>query len=131
MGSAPATIPVALEMSRQLKILLEEEFSSLVADNLDQFEKLALAKSEIIAKLADFIGESGQAGDSWREFRDEMNSCKTLHRRNETLLRAKLQSIQSALHMLQTTAENDGSSELYDRLGRVAVTNKRRRLADV
>jgi flagellar biosynthesis/type III secretory pathway chaperone len=127
-GTPPAA---ALELARQLKIVLGEEFDALANDDLARFEKLGEAKAELIVQL-DIIGRNTTANSDsgWSDLRAEMISCKTLHRRNETLLRAKLDSIKAALQLLQRSADPDNATEIYDRLGRVAHAPRRRRLGD-
>ena len=124
-------VSLGLQLARQLKIVLDEEFDALSGDDLPRFEKLGEAKSELILHLDGITRQSKiHEDDGWTEFHSEMLTCKTLHRRNETLLRAKLDTIKAALKLLQQSAESDSATELYDRLGRVAYTSKPGRLAD-
>lgn len=129
--SSGSSVTTALELARQLKIVLGEEFAALAADDLAQFEKLGEAKSELITQLDRMTRHSPvQEDPAWSDFRSEMLSCKTLHRRNETLLRAKLETIRGALQLLQKSADSDGAMDLYDRLGRVSQSTRRRPIAD-
>ena len=47
-----------------------------------------------------------------------MNECREAHRRNDVLLRSKLEAIRGTLRMLQS-ADESSSVDIYDRLGRV------------
>jgi len=134
-GSAGA-IAAGCEQARRLGSLLEEEFKSLGAQDLPGFESLQAPKEAILATLADLVQRLTSAGAAssdgagtpspdlpdeaqWDEFQQLMSGCREAHRRNDILIRAKLETIRATLRILQNS-ENTASVEVYDRLGRMS-----------
>ena len=124
-------IAAGCEHARRLGGLLEEEFKALSAQDLPRFESMQAAKEEILAALAQLVqgltavGEAGAApseslpdGAQWEQFQQLMSDCREAHRRNDILIRTKLESIRAALRILQNS-ENSSSVEVYDRMGKM------------
>ena len=124
-------IAAGCEQARRLGGLLEEEFTALSAQDLPRFESMQAAKEEILAALAQLVqgltaaGEAGVAPSEnmpdtaqWEQFQQLMSDCRDAHRRNDILIRTKLESIRAALRILQNS-ENSSSVEVYDRLGKM------------
>jgi len=119
---------VAREQAGRLLALLETEFNALRGQDLQGFEFLQTPKEELIVALGRLVqrvvkvdGTPNSPADSreWALFCEEMSRCREAHRRNDVLIRSKLQSIRAALHALQA-GEGSGSLDMYDRLGRIA-----------
>jgi len=124
-------IAAGCEQARRLGGLLEEEFKALSAQDLPRFESMQAAKEEILAALAQLVqgltaaGEAGAApleslpdDAQWEQFQQLMSECRDAHRRNDILIRTKLESIRAALRILQNS-ESSSSVEVYDRMGRM------------
>ena len=124
-------IAAGCEQARRLGGLLEEEFTALSAQDLPRFESMQAAKEEILAALAQLVqgltaaGEAGVAPSEnmpdtaqWEQFQQLMSDCRDAHRRNDILIRTKLESIRAALRILQNS-ENSSSVEVYDRMGKM------------
>ena len=124
-------IAAGCEQARRLGALLEEEFTALSAQDLPRFESMQAAKEEILAALAQLVqgltaaGEAGVAPSEsmpdtaqWEQFQQLMSDCRDAHRRNDILIRTKLESIRAALRILQNS-ENSSSVEVYDRMGKM------------
>ena len=124
-------IAAGCEQARRLGTLLEEEFKALSAQDLPRFESMQAAKEEILAVLAQLVqgltaaGEAGVAPSEnmpdtaqWEQFQQLMSDCRDAHRRNDILIRTKLESIRAALRILQNS-ENSSSVEVYDRMGKM------------
>lgn len=135
----------AMALVRRLRALLDDEFEALKAQDLEWFERMQPTKLELLQSLASAVppestatatGDSASAGDSasvgdsanaaqlalqmqqWDEFVAVMNECREAHRRNDVLIRSKLEAIRGTLRMLQS-ADESSSVDIYDRLGRV------------
>ena len=125
--------------ARRLGGLLEEEFKALSAQDLPRFESLQAQKEQTLVALAQLMQEltvAGEAGAAaghgadasqsggppdvaqWEQFQQLMSDCRDAHRRNDILIRTKLESIRAALRILQNS-ENSSSVEVYDRLGKM------------
>lgn len=125
----------AIERAGALRRLLDEEFEALRAQDLDRFQRLQDLKSELLASLARaveacrFYVEQAQpshdVGASWEMFRQDMMSCRELHRRNELLILRKRDAARGALLAL-VGGDRSASVEVYDRLGRVGRSQKMR-----
>ena len=125
-------IAAGCEQARRLGGLLEDEFKALSAQDLPRFESMQAAKEEILAALAQLVqglttaaGETGVAPSEsmpddaqWEQFQQLMSDCREAHRRNDILIRTKLESIRAALRILQNS-ENSSSVEVYDRMGKM------------
>jgi len=118
-----ASLNKAMQKLAALEALLEEEFESLKAQNLSNFDSINENKNNLLKELMALTGihkpEDAQKLDSrWNEFKDKMRLCRNLHRRSEILVTRKLDAINGALESMRVgTGQN--SVETYDRLGRV------------
>ena len=123
----------AMALVRRLRALLDDEFEALKAQDLEWFERMQPTKLELLQSLASAVppeSTATTAGDSanaaqlalqmqqWDEFVAVMNECREAHRRNDVLIRSKLEAIRGTLRMLQS-ADESSSVDIYDRLGRV------------
>ena len=123
----------AMALVRRLRALLDDEFEALKAQDLEWFERMQPTKLELLQSLASAVppeSTATAAGDSanaaqlalqmqqWDEFVALMNECREAHRRNDVLIRSKLEAIRGTLRMLQS-ADESSSVDIYDRLGRV------------
>lgn len=123
----------AMALVRRLRALLDDEFEALKAQDLEWFERMQPTKLELLQSLASAVppeSTATAAGDSanaaqlalqmqqWDEFVAVMNECREAHRRNDVLIRSKLEAIRGTLRMLQS-ADESSSVDIYDRLGRV------------
>jgi len=129
----------AMALVRRLRALLDDEFEALKAQDLEWFERMQPTKLALLQSLASAVppestattaGDSASVGDSanaaqlalqmqqWDEFVAVMNECREAHRRNDVLIRSKLEAIRGTLRMLQS-ADESSSVDIYDRLGRV------------
>lgn len=129
-----ASLSAACEQAGNLQGILEEEFAALSRQDLSAFEHLQKGKEQVLAALGAFVKDMGVPGDvdqgglppvpeealaSWSQFEQLMTTCRAAHRRNDLLIRNKLQSITSALRVLQGS-DTSSSVEVYDRLGRMS-----------
>ena len=107
-----AELASALAHGSALQSLLEKEFKP----KTDNAKTLVEALGRLVGN-----GDADQALErpEWLGFRDLMLSCRDLHRRNEVLIRRKLDAIRGTLHTLRG-ADPTASVEVYDRLGRMA-----------
>ena len=110
------------EVANEILEILEEEFVALKNQDLEKFDTLQQSKSTLI----DFISTQNippfdykVVEDPWLPFREIIQKCQNLHRRNEILITRKLDSIRAALNTLSGD-ENNSSLEMYDRLGKIA-----------
>ena len=110
-----------LLLAKELERTLDAEFQALQAQNLDQFEQIQPAKTDLLAELARLAppAEELQTHAAWTELRESLVRSRDQHRRNGILITRKLEAIRGALSSLE--AEQPGSSvEVYDRLGQLA-----------
>ena len=124
-------IATGCEQARRLGGVLEEEFKALGAQDLPGFESLQAPKEQTLAALAHLVqGLTAAAGvpeaqqdltdvSQWEHFQELMMGCREAHRRNDILIRARLDTIRATLHVLQSS-ENSSSIEVYDRLGKMS-----------
>lgn len=120
----------AMVRVQALEGLLEEEFSALKVQDLDQFERLLNEKNAILSELSQLTGvvtpeDSDALGQEWEGFRARMLGCRELHRRNEILILRKLDAIRGALDSLQLGGSGS-TVETYDRLGQVRRGRRQR-----
>jgi len=100
--------------------------------DLPAFELLQPEKEQILVALARVlqrvsatdsaaaaVGLPQEAGEQWAVFQSLMGECQAAHRRNDILIRSKLETIRATLRILQS-GENTGSVEVYDRMGKVS-----------
>ena len=119
----------AMALVRRLRALLDDEFEALKAQDLEWFERMQPLKLELLQSLGSAVPPDSMAtaGDAaqvalqmrqWDDFVAVMNECREAHRRNDVLIRSKLEAIRGTLRMLQS-ADESSSVDIYDRLGRV------------
>mgnify|MGYP003704500275 CR=1 FL=1 len=127
--------------AHRLKALLEEEFEALRGQSLDAFEKLQPLKTEIFATLAQLVVRLTTPANAqmpvdfsqspnWISFQALMAECRDAHRRNDVLIRSKLEAIRGALRVLQSGESSAASVEVYDRLGRIGGYGRGRGYTD-
>lgn len=128
MTAAPAAAPsselvAALEHGLALQKLLQQEFDALREQNLDIFEALQPEKTQIFDSLIRLTGVGTESNHldypEWDTFKNLINDCRDMHRRNEILISRKLDAIRGTLQTLNG-GESTASVEVYDRLGRMA-----------
>jgi len=130
--ASAAAIAAGCEQARRLGGLLEEEFKALSAQDLPGFENLQPAKEQILGTLAHLVQQLTAAGEAgappalpddalaqWDHFQQLMSECRDAHRRNDILIRARLETIRATLRILQNS-ESSSSVEVYDRMGRMS-----------
>jgi flagellar biosynthesis/type III secretory pathway chaperone len=124
------TVPADKGAAQRLSALLEEEFESLKAQDLDRFEAIQPEKVSLLGRLAQVKlpeanrNSGGQLPTDWQDFQDVVLECRDRHRRNSILIQRKLDAIRAALKALQG-ADPASSVEVYDRLGRIATGKKK------
>ena len=128
-------LEVSREQCAKLRRLLDEEFESLKARDLDRFENLQTVKSLLLADLGRAVehqrtqlsehGSNPEFLARWESFRTDMLECRNLHRRNEILILRKRDAIEGALSALVGGFDATSSVEVYDRLGRVNRPRRR------
>ncbi len=131
VGIADA-IASGCDQAHRLGQLLEDEFNALKVQDLPAFELLQPEKEQILVALARVlqrvsatdsaaaaVGLPQEAGEQWAVFQTLMGECQAAHRRNDILIRSKLETIRATLRILQS-GENTGSVEVYDRMGKVS-----------
>lgn len=135
-----SALAAGAEQARRLKGILEEEFDALREQNLTAFENLQGPKEQILASLGKVVQAvtAASAGESplkpedsphWVAFQGLMSECRDAHRRNDILIRNKLDTIRATLRILQNS-ENTASVDVYDRLGRISPQMNRRGYSD-
>lgn len=116
-------VRAALEHGLALQALLEQEFEALRAQNLDAFDRLQETKLDLFATLTTLTGVQTDPSrldqPEWDTFKNLINDCRDLHRRNEVLISRKLDAIRGTLQTLRG-GDTTASVEVYDRLGRMA-----------
>ena len=114
-----------LSQCGELTQLLDLEFEALKAQELDRFEQIQPAKTQLLSRLTEACpsAEDIQSLPEWAPLQEALIACRDLHRRNAVLIERKLDAIRSALHSL-SSAGNASSVEVYDRLGHVSRFNR-------
>ena len=114
------------KIASDLEHLLDQEFEALKAQNLDLFEQLQESKAKLLNLLSktQLPDEKARESFDWLQFQDVVTGCRDKHRRNSLLIQRKLDAIKAALRTLQG-ADNTGSVEVYDRLGRLSASRRR------
>ena len=132
---AASQVEQAEALTHALENMLEQEFEHLKAQNLDSFEALQADKVALLNQLASLTGLDQSAtsadtlGPEWDNFKERMNACKSLHRRNEVLIGRKIDAIRGALQSLQLQ-DPASSVEIYDRLGKLSRVRRGRGYSD-
>ena len=120
----------AMALVRRLRALLDDEFEALKAQDLEWFERMQPLKLELLQSLGSAVppDSTATAGDAaqvalqmrqWDDFVAVMNECREAHRRNDVLIRTRLDAIRAALAVLQNGDSAQGG-DLYDRRGRIS-----------
>ena len=122
----PAASPelvAAVQHALALQELLEQEFEALKVQDLDAFEQMQIRKLEIFDTLHALTGagtEHSRLDEAeWDGFKNLIDECRELHRRNEVLIIRKLDAIRGTLLTLHGT-DATASVEVYDRMGRIS-----------
>ena len=117
---------IQAKIASDLEHLLDQEFEALKAQNLDLFEQLQEPKAKLLNLLSQtqLPDEKARESVDWLQFEDVVTGCRDKHRRNSLLIQRKLDAIKAALRTLQG-ADNTGSVEIYDRLGRLSASRRR------
>lgn len=120
----------AIKNSYALKLLLEQEFEALKAQDLSTFDGLQDAKlvlltlltnDDVAAHLKSHNNSKAALTDAsteWDQVIRVLDDCKELYLRNQILINRKLESIRGALQALQSSGGANGV-ETYDRLGKM------------
>jgi len=121
------TQALALPVAEQLQQLLALEFEALKVQDLDHFEHLQTAKTDLLAELARLCPDSEvlQAHSDWADLKEILVDCRDMHRRNAVLIERKLDAIRGALRSL-SAGHASSPVEVYDRLGKMARFSKGR-----
>jgi len=131
-----AALNLGHDQAIRLESVLEQEFAALGASDLQAFEALQARKDELIGALTALIGrfdssaanwmaqaEPGQAplteSAEWISLREVLDRCRDAHRRNDVLIRTRLDAIRAALAVLQN-GDTAQAGDLYDRRGRIS-----------
>lgn len=122
-----ATQTLVLPVADQLQQLLASEFEALKAQDLDRFEQLQTAKTELLSELARLCPDSEvlQAHADWQDLKEVLVDCRDMHRRNAILIERKLDAIRGALRSL-SAGHASSPVEVYDRLGKMSRFSKSR-----
>jgi len=114
-------LPHAQALAQQLEQMLEQEFEALRSQEIDQFERIQLPKTELLEEITRLAppAHTIQTLPEWQSFRDTMINCRDLHRRNAVLMERKLEAIRGTLESLRQD-DPASSVEVYDRLGHVS-----------
>lgn len=133
------TLAEACDLARHLQRILEDEFGVLGVPDLAEFEKIQPVKERILASLGEFVSNhaagladarpSPEAQSLWDDFEKVMSACRDAHRRNDILIRSKLEGIRVTLQVLQNS-DTSAAVEVYDRLGRMSGLRRRRGYED-
>lgn len=119
----PSRLDAAQAQADRLRQLLEDEFSALKRQSLEDFEAIQPSKNDLLEQLSRTVGtppapEASEPNPQWQGFRQVMAQCRELHRRNEILISRQLDAIRGTLQALQGNPL-PGADEVYDRLGQV------------
>lgn len=127
-GQLELTLPVA-EQLRQMLIL---EFEALKEQDLERFENLQAAKTDVLSELARICPDSEelQANPAWQNLKEILVECREMHRRNALLIERKLDGIRGALRSL-SVGHASSPVEVYDRLGKMSRFAKGRGYQEV
>lgn len=127
-GRLELTLPVA-EQLRQMLIL---EFEALKEQDLERFENLQAAKTDVLSELARICPDSEelQANPAWQNLKEILVECREMHRRNALLIERKLDGIRGALRSL-SVGHASSPVEVYDRLGKMSRFAKGRGYQEV
>jgi len=127
----------AINQAVRLRSILDDEFEALSNDLIETFENLQPLKGELLSLLTSFVQITAEhqsvnvvSSPGWQNFREQMQTCRDAHLRNEILIRSRLDAIRGTLRILQNSADMDGACQIYDRMGRIADRFGGNRYAD-
>ena len=118
---------LVLPVAEQLQQLLGLEFEALKAQDLDRFENLQTAKTDLLSELTRLCPDSEvlQTHSDWQNLKEVLLDCRDMHRRNAMLIERKLDAIRGALRSL-SAGHASSPVEVYDRLGKMSRFSKGR-----
>ena len=128
-----ATSPdLAMPVAEQLKHMLALEFDALKEQDLDRFEHLQFAKTDLLSEMARLCPDSEalEANPAWQDLREILLDCRDMHRRNALLIERKLDGIRGALRSL-SVGHASSPVEVYDRLGKMSRFSRGRGYQEV
>lgn len=131
-SNAAASQAVAMPVAEQLLQLLALEFDALKEQDLDRFENLQTAKTDLLTELARLCPDSDalHANPAWQDLREVLLECRDKHRRNAVLIERQLDTIRGALRSL-SAGHASSPVEVYDRLGQMARYSRGRGYQEV
>lgn len=131
-SNVAAAQALALPVAEQLLQLLALEFEALKEQDLDRFENLQTAKTDLLTELARLCPDSDalQVNPAWQELKVLLVECRDTHRRNAVLIERKLDTIRGALRSL-SAGHASSPVEVYDRLGQMARYSRGRGYEEV
>ena len=118
---AVAEIHHTLELLHSLEQILEHEFNALKEQDLDTFDGLQSRKVSTLEAVASegaldhLFNSTAVNAQRHTELRERIQRCHELHRRNEILIKRKLDAVKNALSTLKSTRLPD--PETYTRRG--------------
>ena len=120
-----------MPVAQQLQHLLGLEFEALKAQDLDRFESLQTAKTDLLSELTRLCPDSEvlQTHADWQNLKQVLSDCRDMHRRNAMLMERKLDAIRGALRSL-SAGHASSPVEVYDRLGKMSRFSKSRGVND-
>jgi len=118
---------LVLPVAEQLQQLLGLEFEALKEQDLDRFENLQTAKTDLLSELSRLCPDSEvlQTHSDWQNLKEVLLDCRDMHRRNAMLMERKLDAIRGALRSL-SAGHASSPVEVYDRLGKMSRFSKGR-----
>jgi flagellar biosynthesis/type III secretory pathway chaperone len=130
-SDSAASQVLVLPVAQQLQQLLGLEFEALKAQDLDRFESLQTAKTDLLSELTRLCPDSEvlQTHADWQNLKQVLSDCRDMHRRNAMLMERKLDAIRGALRSL-SAGHASSPVEVYDRLGKMSRFSKSRGVND-
>jgi len=127
-----AQLALTLPVAEQLRQMLILEFEALKEQDLERFENLQSAKTDVLTELARLCPDSEelQANPAWQNLKESLVECREMHRRNALLIERKLDGIRGALRSL-SVGHASSPVEVYDRLGKMSRFAKGRGYQEV
>jgi len=127
-----AQLELTLPVAEQLRQMLILEFEALKEQDLERFENLQSAKTDVLSELARLCPDSEelQANPAWQNLKEILVECREMHRRNALLIERKLDGIRGALRSL-SVGHASSPVEVYDRLGKMSRFAKGRGYQEV
>lgn len=129
----------ALESTKALHQLLEEEFNSLSNQDYDSFQKAQSDKIKLLENIKKFDeytsglikkkSNTPESSDSieqllsieekklWGEFLNELKACDLIHRKTDQYLTQKIKTTNMVLDILQVNKSHN-ATQLYDAFGK-------------